>query len=253
MSSLAIASVMFGCVLASTGAAMLLARGLPEHHLSGESRDVVKLGLGVIGTLTALVLGLLVAATKGTYDAQSGTVKELATQLAMLDRVLARYGPGAAEARARLRTLTQAVLDQVWPHDSAATIDFGGGPSRPAGEALYEAVAALDPKDDSQRLLKAQAQQMTIGLGQLRQRLVVNSERTIPAPLLVVLGVWQATLFAGFGLLAPRNATTIGVLIVCMLSVAGALFMILELDRPFEGVVRVPDAPLRAVMSHLGE
>jgi hypothetical protein len=253
MSSLAIACVMFGCVLASTLAAMLIARRLPEHHLSGESRDVVKLGLGVIGTLTALVLGLMVAATKGTYDAQSGTVKEAAAQLAVLDRVLARYGPEAGEARERLRALAQSVLDQVWPHDAAAPIDFSGGPSRQAGEAFYEAVAALEPKTDSQRLLKSRAMEMTVGLAQLRQRLVVTSERSIPAPLLVVLGVWQAALFAGFGLLAPRNVTTVAVLVVCMLSVSGALFLVLELDRPFEGTVRVSDAPLRSVMSHLGE
>src|SRR5262245_46651148 len=184
MSSLAIACVMFGCVLASTLAAMLIARRLPEHHLSGESRDVVKLGLGVIGTLTALVLGLLVAATKGSYDAQNGTVKEAAANLAVLDRLLARYGPEAGEARKRLRALAQAVLDQVWPQDATAPpIDFSGGPSRQAGEAFYEAVAALEPKSDSQRLLKSRAQEMTVGLAQLRQRLVVTSERSIPAPL----------------------------------------------------------------------
>jgi hypothetical protein len=253
MSSLAIACVMFGCVLVSTLAAMSIARRLPEHHLAGESRDVVKLGLGVIGTLTALVLGLLVAATKGTYDAQSGTVKELAAQVAVLDRVLARFGPEAGEARRRLRALADAVAAQLWPPDASAPIDFSGGPSRPAGEAFYDAVGALEPRADSQRLLKSRAQEMAVVLGQLRQRLVVNSERTIPEPLLVLLGAWQAALFAGLGLLAPRNATTIAVLVVCMASVSGALFLVLELDRPFQGVVRVSDAPLRSVLSHLGE
>lgn len=254
MSSLETACVMFGCVLASTLAAMLVARRLPEGHLGGESRDVVKLGLGVIGTLTALVLGLLVSATKGTYDTQSGTVNDLAAQVATIDRLLARYGPEAADARGRLRTLAQAVLDLVWPHDTTAPIDFSaGGASRQAGEAFYEAVAALEPKTDSQRLLKSRAQDMTVGLGQLRQRLVVSSERSIPPAMLVLLGCWQAVLFAGFGLLAPRNATTVAVLVVCMASVSGALFLVMELDRPFEGVVRVSDAPLRSVLSHLGE
>jgi hypothetical protein len=253
MSSLAIACVMFACVLVSTLAAMLIARRLPEHHLTGESRDVVKLGLGVIGTLTALVLGLLVAATKGTYDAQFGTVKELAAQIAVLDRALARYGPEAGEARKRLRELADAVHVQLWPHDAPAAVDFSGGPSRQAGEAFYDAVAALEPKTDSQRLLKSKAQEMTVGLGQLRQRLVVNGERSIPAPLLVMLGVWQTALFAGFGLLAPRNATTIAILLICMVSVSGALFLVLELDRPFEGMVRLSDTPIRSVISHLGE
>lgn len=252
MSSAAIAGTMFGCVALSTLVAMRIARRLPDHHVAGDSRDVVKLGLGVIGTLTALVLGLLVAATKGTYDSQSGTVKELAAQMAVIDRVLARYGPEAGEARARLRALGQAVLDQLWPHDGTP-IDFSGGPSRAAGEALFEAIDALQPKTDAQRLLKSRAQDATIGLSPLRQKLAVNGERSIPTPLLIGLGVWQAVLFAGFGLLAPRHATAIVVLVVCMLSVSGALFLVLELDRPFEGLVRVSDTPLRTVMSHLGE
>ncbi|MEI7686747.1 MAG: hypothetical protein WCL32_17145 [Planctomycetota bacterium] len=252
MSSLAIASTMFGCVLASSLTAMWLARRLPEAHLVGESRDVVKLGLGVIGTLTALVLGLLVSATKGTYDTQSGMVKQLAAELGMLDRLLARYGPDANDARARIRPLIQAVQDQFWPSDGAA-VDFRGGPSQSAGEAVFEAVAKLDPQTDAQRLLKARAQDTLVELGRVRQRLAVNSERSIPLPLLAVLGFWQAVLFAGFGLLAPRNATALTVLIVCMASVSGALFLVMELDRPFEGLVRVSDTPLHSVMSHLGE
>lgn len=253
MSSLAIAGLMFVCVLTSTLVAMMLARRLPEHHLSSESRDAIKQGLGVIGTLTALVIGLLVASTKGTYDAQSGTIKELAAQLAAIDRLLARYGPESADARSHVRSLCQAILDQAWPSDGKATIDFTGGPTKGAGEALFDSITALEPRTDSQRFLKSRALEMTVSLAPLRQRLVVNSERSIPAPLLIVLGVWQAALFAGFGLLAPRNATTIAVLFLCMLSVSGALFLILELDRPFDGVVRVSDAPLHAVMDHLGK
>lgn len=253
MSSLAVACVMFGCVLGSTLVAMWVARRLPVDHLESESRDVVKLGLGVIATLTALVLGLLVAATKGTYDAQSGTVRELAAQVALLDRILARYGSETREARAQLRTLTQAALDLIWPQGAASPLDFSGGESKSIGELLFDTVAALEPKTDAQRLLKSRALEIIVGLGHIRQRLVVNNDRSIPAPFLVVLGFWQACLFAGFGLLAPRNATTVTVLIVCMLSVSAAIFLVLELDRPFQGLVRVSDAPLRSIMSHMGE
>lgn len=253
MSSLAIACVMFGCVLASTVVAMLIAPRVPGHHLGGESRDVVKQGLGIIATLTALVLGLLVAATKGTYDAQSSTVKELAAQMALLDRVLARYGPESTEARTQLHMLSQAVLDQIWPQDAAGPNELSGGQSKNIGETFFDTVAALEPTTDSQRLLKSRALEITIGLSQIRQRLVVNSERSIPSPFLIVLGAWQVVLFAGYGLLAPRNATTITVLVVCMLSISGALFLVLELDRPFDGMVRVSDGPLRSVISHMGE
>src|SRR5262245_26971704 len=253
MSSLMIASVMFACVLASAVVAILIARRLPGHHLGSESRDTIKLGLGVIATLTALVLGLLVAAAKGTYDTQSSTAKEFAAQLAVLDRVLARYGSETQEVRAQLRPFTQAVLDQIWPQDGAGPHELSGGESRAIGETLFDTVAALEPKTDSQRLLKSRALDILVGLGRFRQRLVVNSEGSIPMPLLLVLGIWQAVLFAGFGMLAPRNATTLCVLVVCMLSVSGSLFLVLELDHPFEGTIRVSDAPLRLVFSHLGE
>jgi hypothetical protein len=252
MSSQAIALVMFGCVLASTLIAMWIARRLPEQHLNSDSREVVKLGLGVIGTLTALVLGLLVASTKGTYDAQSATVKEIAAQVAVADRILDRFGPGAEDARAKLRLLADTLLNQVWPQEKTEKVEVVGGPTRLAGEAFYESVMQLDPKTDSQRLLKSRAQDVVVGMAPLRQRLVVNSERSIPVALLAVLGIWQSALFAGFGLLAPRNGTAITVLILCMVSVSVALFLVLELDRPFEGIVRVSDTPLRAVISQLG-
>lgn len=243
---------MFGCVLASTLAAILIARRLPEHHLNADSRDVVKLGLGLIGTLTALVVGLLVSTSKATFDSQTGTIKEVAAELALVDRVLARYGTDADGARQQIRALAKSVLDQMRPNDAAA-VDFSGGESRSIGESLFEKVAQLEPKTDSQRLLKSRAQEIIVGLGQLRQRLVVNNERSIPTPLLVVLAVWQAVLFAGVGLLTPCNATALTMHLVCMASMSGAVFLIMELDRPFAGVIRVSDAPLRAVIAHLGE
>ena len=253
MSSLTIASVMFGCVLGSFLATMLIARRLPEHHLSTESREAIKLGLAVISTLTALVLGLLVAAAKGTTDALNGTVKELAVQCASVDRVLALYGPETREVRAEFRTFTQAVLHQVWPQEAAVHVEFSGGESKYQAEAFLRALAALEPGTDSQRMLKSRAQEMSLVLSQLRQRLIVNSQRSIPLALLVGLGFWQAALFAGFALLVPRNATTIAVLVVCMLSVSGCVFLVLELDRPFEGLISVSDAPLRSVIAHMGE
>lgn len=232
---------------------MLIARRLPAHHLDADSRDVLKLGLGLIGTLTALVLGLLVSTTKATFDTQSGTIKDVAAEFALLDRVLAKYGPEAGGARQQLRILAQSVLEQIRPSDTSAPVDFSGGKSRADGESLFEKVAALEPTTDVNRLLKTRALEITMGMGQLRQRLVVNDERSIPTPLLIVLGIWQIVLFVGVGLLTPCNATTLTIHLVCIASIAGAIFLIMELDRPFAGIVKVSDAPLRSVISHLGE
>jgi hypothetical protein len=243
----------FACTLAGTVLGMLLQRVLPGHHLSGESKDSVKNGLALIATLTALVLGLLVATTKGTYDAQSAAVKELAANVALLDRALARYGPQTKECRELIPKVVRLMLEQMWPDASEQPAQLTGGDARLVGEALFDRIAELEPKTDVQRTLKSKALEIAINLAQTRQRMLAQKESSIPTPFLLVLGFWLTILFVCYGLLAPRNLTVFLVLIVCMLSVAGAVLLVLEMDRPFEGIIRVPSAPLREVLSRLGQ
>jgi hypothetical protein len=252
MSPLTIACIIFACTVVGTLLGMMIARALPGHHLSGESKDAVKQSLGFIATLTALVIGLLVAATKGTYDSQSAAVKELAANVALLDRVLNRYGPETKEPRELLRSLVSLTVEKMWP-DSGQPADVASSESRVVGEAMFDKIAALDAKTDAQRLLKSRALEISIGLGQIRQRLLAQKESSIPAPFLIVLTFWLTILFLCYGMLSPRNLTVGVSLVVCMLSVAAALFLVLELDRPFDGVMRVSSAPLRAALSRLGE
>ena len=244
---------MFACTLAGTVLGMLLQRVLPGHHLSGESKDSVKNGLALIATLTALVLGLLVATTKGTYDAQSAAVKELAANVALLDRALARYGPQTKECRELIPKVVRLMLEQMWPDGSEQPAQLTGGDARLVGEALFDRIAELEPKTDAQGTLKSKALEIAINLAQTRQRMLAQKESSIPTPFLLVLGFWLTILFVCYGLLAPRNLTVFLVLIVCMLSVAGAVLLVLEMDRPFEGIIRVPSAPLREVLSRLGQ
>ena len=110
--------IIFVCVFGGALLGILLRAVLPEHHLSKETQDIVKLGMGLVGTMAALVLGLLVASAKGSYDAQSAEVTQLAANVAMLDRALALYGPETKEIRAILRNAVRRVLDQMWQHDS---------------------------------------------------------------------------------------------------------------------------------------
>src|SRR5689334_23977436 len=74
-----------------------------------------------------------------------------------------------------------------------------------------------------------------------------------PVPFLVVLVFWPCIIFASFGLFAPRNGTVIAAFFVCALSVSGAIFLILELDRSFEGLLQVSSTPLRSALSQLGQ
>jgi hypothetical protein len=232
---------------------MLIGRALPAAHLSAESKDAVKVGLTLIATLTALVLGLLVASSKGTYDAQNASVRELAAKVILLDRALTAYGPETKEPRELLRRIVERTLQRIWPDGGAGPADLTPGEARSEMELFYDKVAALAPqKDDAKRAaIKARAMDITVDLVQTRLRLFAQRESSIPLPFLVVLVVWLAVLFIGNGLTAPRNATVIAVVVVCILSISCALFLILELDRPFDGILRISSVPLRDALAQI--
>jgi hypothetical protein len=253
MSPITLSCVVFLGVFGAALLAMLAGRMLPGHHLSGESKDAVKQGLALIGTLTALVLGLLIATAKGTYDTQSSTVTQMSTNVLLLDRVLGKFGPQTKEAREQLRGLVTAMREGIWPENGSGSARLTPGEARAEGDLFYDMVADLTPKTDAQAKLRQRALDLAADLAQMRLRLYVQRESSIPVPFLVVLVFWLVILFAGIGLLAPRNATVVAVLFVCTLSVSGALFLILELDRPFEGIMRVSSRPLQDALSLLGK
>jgi hypothetical protein len=245
--------VVFACVFGGALLAMLLGRALPGHHLSGESKDSVKLGLATIATLAALVLGLLVAAAKGTYDAQSSAVRQMSANVILLDRLLARYGPETKEARELLRRAGAGVLDHLWPASGAGSADLAPGEGKFLFETFYDQIGDLSPKTDAQRAIKDRALGLATDLAQTRLRMFAQQDSSIPMPFLVILAFWLVILFAGYGLMSPRNGTVVAALLVCTLSVSAAILLILELDRPFAGLMRVSSAPLREAISRLGQ
>jgi hypothetical protein len=176
----------------------------------------------------------------------------MAANVLLLDRALGKYGPETKEARELLRTNVAVMLEHIWPeHGGAANLTPGA--ARPEVERFYDTVAELVPKTEAQKTLRARALDLTAEVTQTRLRLYVQRQSAIPVPFLVVLVFWLIILFAGIGLLAPRNGTVVAVLFVCTLSVSGALFLILELDRPFEGIMRVSSQPLQDVLALLGK
>jgi hypothetical protein len=240
--------------VALVGAAFLgrrVRRYLPEDHLSADSKDAVKLAMGLVATMTALVLGLLVSSAKGTYDTARSEVIQMAAKVAFLDRVLALYGPEAAEARGELRGVVADAARRIWSTDPGRAAQLA--PNQQAGDALYIAVQRLSPHDDAQRTLKGQVTTLMVDLGQLRSLLVAQSIPSISKPMLIILVSWLVVIFFGFSLLAPPNATTTLALAASAFSVAGAIFLILELDQPFGGMIRIPSEPMINVLSHLAK
>ena len=250
MSASAIGLIVFALVFGSALLAMYVQAALPAHHLSADSKDVVKLGIALIATMSALVLGLLVASAKSAYDARSSQLVQVAADIILLDRALARYGPETKEVRSVLQRSVAATVERFWPIEGARVIAID--PNASPVEALYDKVEALSPQNEVQRAMQNQAQSLAADVGRRRLLLFENLGSSIPVPFLVVLVLWLWIIFASFGLFAPANATVIAVLAVCSLSVAGAIFLILELDRSFEGLLQVSGAPLRAALAQLG-
>lgn len=248
MSSLAISTIVLACLFGGALLGMFLRSRLPEHHLSPESKDVVKVGMGLIGTMSALVLGLMVGSAKSSFDAQKAGLTQMSAKIIVLDRALAHYGAETKEARELLRAGVTRILEQVWPEGGSAPQI---APSA-AGEVVYDKIQQLTPKSDAQRSVQNQALSIAVDIAQARWLLFQQAETAISTPFLVVLVFWLTVIFMSFGLFAPVNATAVITLLLCSLSVSGAVFLILELDRPFEGMLQIPSTVLRNALAQLG-
>ena len=242
MNTILTALVVFGCLVGAVLLGRALRRLLPEEHLTADSRDTIKLAMGLVATMTALVLGLLVSSAKGGYDTKRSEVIQMAAKVAFFDRLLGLYGPEAAEARASFHEAVQEAVRQMWPDEAGVPAHVAANTQ--AGNVVYTAVQGLSPHDDTQRKLKEQATTLATDLGQLRSLLAAQSVASISIPMLIILVSWLVVIFLGFSVLAPPNATVIFALMISALAVAGAIFLILELDQPFGGLIRISSEPM---------
>ena len=251
MNSLEVGGITFACVFGGALIGVVFSTLLPKAHLSTDTKDVVKLGIALIATMAALVLSLLIASAKSTYDTRRSQLLQVSADIILLDRILANYGAETKDARAVLQRSVAIAIDQFWPAngDRPSTTDRRAS----SVEALFDKIQQLSPHSEAQHFLQTQALTMALDLARTRVLLFEQLDRSIPVPFLVVLVFWLSIIFASFGLFAPRNATVVAAFFVCALSVSGAIFLILELDQSFEGLLQVSSAPLRAALRQLGQ
>ena len=224
---------------------------LPKHHLDSDSKEAVRLGMGLVGTTLALVLGLLIASGKGFYDTQSAEVTQLAADVVLLDKVLAHYGPETKEIRELLRGSVARMVEVTWARDGSDKTQVA--PSAAHQEALFDKIQELSPRNDSQRFLQSQALSMAINVGQTRSLMFAQKDSSVPMPLLTVLGFWLILLFMSFGLFVRPNVTVLVSLFTSALAVCTAIFLILEMYQPYGGLIHVSDAPLLAALAQLSQ
>jgi hypothetical protein len=249
MSALALSSLIFALTLGGIFLGALLRHALPEHHRSKDSQDVVRLGVGLIATIAALVLGLLIAAAKSSFDTQSTQVRQITADIILLDNLLAQYGPEARPIRERMRGAIGPFADRLWREKAVkSTAPFAADAST---ESIYLAIQSLSPHTDLQRSLQARAAQLSTDLVQTRLLLFVETDNLIPAPFLAVLVFWLIIIFASFSLFSPLNGTVFACLSLFALSASGAIYLILELNQPFSGLMMISDAPLLHALAPL--
>lgn len=254
MPPILIALIVFACLSFGALLGLFLKTVMPAHHFDADSKDTIKLGMGFIATIAALVLGLVTASAKGSYDAQDEAVKHSSAKIMMLDRVLAQYGEEAKEARELMRIILARRVNEIWPEerDKPGGLDTSEAVPTRGGERLEYKIRHLVPRNDDQRGLQSQALQIANDIMEARWLVLGGTGNSVQAPFLIIVVFWLMVIFGSFGLLAPRNAIVIAVLFICALSAASTIFLILELDQPFSGLMKISSAPLHYTLSHLG-
>ncbi|HJS87430.1 MAG TPA: hypothetical protein VJ779_18405 [Acetobacteraceae bacterium] len=234
------------------GAALLvlwLHPRLPPTYRSKETTDIVRLGIGVVATITALVLSLLISSVKSNFDQVDHDVRTFATELILLDRALRLYGPGTEDARTLLTRYTLQMLRETWPGEGG-TVVIG---DQTAGALLTRAETAILalPPDPRRQGFKDEAAAEMRRVVRQRWTLIEESGSAVSPAIVAALALWLTLIFASFGYNAPRNRLVAAVLLACAVSVAGAIFLIVEMDGAFTGLIIVPSDPVRRALAYM--
>ncbi len=247
-----IALTSFGCIFGGTVLGLALSKMLPEHHLNESSKDAVKVGAGMISMMAALVLGLLVSSAKSHFDETNTAIIEGGARIILLDRLLRIYGPETKELREDFRRALAKAIEVLWADDPPPEAALKAFEGEVPMERMLEKIRALKAQTEAQRALQGQALQLGHEMMFSRWLQIEHAQASLPTAFLVILLFWLTMLYLTFGLLAPRNATVIVVMFIGALSLATAMFLIVEMNKPMGGAIRVSSAPMHKALEHLG-
>jgi hypothetical protein len=250
MNSIAVSSIVFGSIFASGLVGMAVRRAISEDRLGSGEKEVARLVTGLMTTMTAIVLGMLVSSAKASYDARTNEVAELSSQVVTIDRMLSKYGTETAEMRDQFRLLVQASVNRIWPPQAPVQAELK---PRDEGGILVDELQLLAPKNGAQTDVKAQILHMVVELRQTQWLLFLKSQQSaLPIPLLLVVVTWLSLIFFSFGVFTEPSSTIAVTLAVGALAVSTAVLIILELYTPFRGVLRISPAPILEALSQMG-
>jgi len=235
----------FASILIGAATGMTLKRSLPPDMLEGGSKEFIRLAAGFLATLAALVIGLMIASAKNTYDSQNTNVRQLGTNAVLVDQMLVKYGPEAGAARTLLREIIPSATARIWRENTQGT----GGATfvvSQTAERFYNAIEGLRPANAEQTSLKSRIIAITTEMGRTRLLVFTQSDNAIPVPFFIVLTFWLVVIFAS--LLAEPSRIVIASILVFAISVSSALFLIVDLSHPFEGLMQISNHHLQMVL-----
>jgi uncharacterized membrane protein len=249
MHSLAVSSLAFAVIFAGALAGLAIRRVGPDEHFSTEAKDTIRLAIGLIVTMTGLVLGMLVSSAKTFYDSEKNQVAEMASQIILLDDLLTAYGPETRQTRIEARLFVEDAVDRIWPKKKSQLFEL-----RPAnyGESFYNELQLLVPKNDTQASIKTELMSLTLSLKKTYWLMYLQSEQnSMPTLLMAVVTCWLVAIFISFGIFAPRNSTVMITLIVCAVAASAAILIIVSMYSPFSGILKISPVAVRDALSHM--
>jgi hypothetical protein len=248
MSSTAAFLASFISVLIGAAMGMALRRTLPAELLEGGSKEAIRLSAGFLSTLAALVIGLMIASAKNTYDSQNTNIRQLGTNAVLVDQLLTQYGSEAKAARTLLREIIPSATSRIWQENASGKGDGSAFVVSDMAERFYNAVEGLKTTNAKQASLKSRITQITTEMGRTRLLVFTQGNDGIPLPFFVVLVFWLVVIFASFSLFAERSLIMVASTLVFALSVSSALFLIVDLSHPFQGLMQISNHHLHVVL-----
>jgi hypothetical protein len=248
-----IAIIIFACMLSGMLLGSYLRVVLPDNHTQADSKDILMTSAGMMATLVALIIGLLVSSANDSFDSTRASITQGGAKIITLDYYLSLYGPEAKEGRELLRRAVGSGIGLIWPNELTQEFNLAKLEAATGMGDVYNKISELSPQNDAQKRLQTQALLLGGDMMQSRWMFIEQSQTDLPWVFLVALTFWLTVLFTQFGLLAPRNRTAMSALLICAISMSSAIFLILELNHPLEGSIKVSSAPLQKALSLIGK
>ena len=252
MTAYTFAALVVVSTLAAAWLGLHAQRLLPDRYTDEATKGSVKAVLAMLSVLVTVVLGFITADAKRSFDNAGKIVAETAVRLVLIDRMLAELGEDADPIRREMRQAAQEWVARLNSLDGDVNPSVHVVQRVEQLEELFGKIKSLSPKSDAQAKDRERAADLAAGILHDRWVLATGRLASTPTVFLLVVLAWLALEFFLFGVFAPRNACVTAAVVLASLTTASAIFLLLDLEGPLTGPMRISIEPLVRAVSILG-